>query len=322
MVRRVILLVIFLVVMVLVDLFYGNVWQLLGNGDWHRGLEILQAIRLPRVVSAMVAGFDLAMVGLLLQTLFSNPLAGPYILGISSGAAFGIALEIMLLPYLGLYASYFSGILFALLGAGLVLLVILFLAGRYSLVVVIIAGVIISGIFSALINVLQYFSKPGMVKSYVLWTMASLDNAGFEQIIFLWFLSLIAFLWLMLKSGQLDGLYLGLDYARTIGIDVGRIKLRLLLISGIFTALVTATYGPVAFVGIISPHLSRVYCKSQKHGNLLVISVLFGSLILVLADILSHVFYVILPINTVLSLIGLPVLFYFLLKKKTIYNLT
>ena len=322
MIRRVILLVIFLVVLVLVDLFYGNVWQLLLDGHWQQGLEILQAIRLSRVVSALVAGFDLAMVGLLLQTLFNNPLAGPYILGISSGAAFGIALEIMLLPYLGLYASYFAGIVFALFGAGLVLLVILFLAGRYSLVVVIIAGVIISGIFSALINVLQYFSKPGMVKSYVLWTMASLDNADFRQIALIAALSFPVFLWLIVKSGQLDGLYLGLDYARTIGIDVGRLKLRLLLIAGVFTAIITATYGPVAFVGIISPHLARAFCKSQKHGNLLVISVLFGSLILVLADILSHVFYVILPINTVLSLIGLPVLFYFLLKKKTIYNLS
>ncbi len=321
MIRRIMLLTIVLMVLMLIDLFFGNVLQLFIHGQWQQGVEILLAIRLVRVLGALVAGFSLSVVGLLLQTLFNNPLAGPYILGISSGAAFGVAAEMMLLPVLGLFASYFYGLMFALLGAGLVLVIILFLANRYSLVVVIIAGVIITGIFSALINVLQYFSKPGMVKSYVLWTMASLDNADFKQIAFIAILCFGFFLWLIAKSGELDGLYLGFDYAQTLGIDVWRLKLRLLLIAGVLTAVITATYGPIAFVGIISPHLARAFSKTQKHYNLLIVSVLFGVIILIFADILSHLFSVILPVNTVLSLIGLPILLYFLLKKKTIYNL-
>ncbi len=318
MARRDKILVFVLLVLIIFDLCEGSVFKLFLDGDYHRAIEIIRLLRLGRVLNSLLAGADLAIIGLILQTLFSNPLAGPYILGISSGAALGVAVGIMLFARAGLVGGIFYGMFMALLGSLLSLGLILFLVRRYSLVVVIIAGVLLNGIFSALINVLQYFSSPGMVKSFVVWTMASVDVFQLKEFVILLVFSVLALVWFFTQSEKLDALYFGENYAKSFGVNTDVLKFSLLFFIGVLVAFLTVSYGPIAFVGIIAPHLARISSESHKHSNLLVSSLLWGSVILILADLISHIFTIILPLNTVLSLIGLPVLFYLLLRRKEI----
>ncbi len=307
-----------LLVLIAWDLLTGNVFKLILSSDYVRAFELVRLLRIGRVLNSLVAGADLAVVGLVLQTLFANPLAGPYILGISSGSAFGIAMGMMFLYSLGIFLGYFYSFLMALFGAVLALALILYLVRRYSLVVVIIAGVLLNGIFSALINVLQYFSRPGLVKSFVVWTMASVDVFQLKQFVILLILSVLVFVFFLIQAEKLDVLYFGESYAESFGVNVSVLKFSLLLCVGLLVAVLTASYGPIAFVGIIAPHLARIGTKSYKHRNLLLLSVLWGCVILVLADVISHSFAVVLPLNTVLSLIGLPILLYLLLRGREI----
>jgi len=306
--------IIILGLLVLAELLWGNVIRLFSEHQPDKAVFLIVSLRLPRVFNAIVAGAGLSVTGLLLQTLFRNPLAGPYILGISSGAAFGIALSIMLFAPGSFWQ--FAGILTALAGAALVLTIIVYLSRKFSLTVVIIAGMLITGIFGALINVLQFLSPAFEVKNYVLWTMASIDtNINALSVICLT-LTVFVIFFVLKHSTRYDALYFGKDYALSMGVDYLRLKNTTLAFTGIIIALITVIYGPVAFAGVIAPHIARMTARSLRHSSLLGHTVFWGIALMLFADWLSHLFPAVLPLNTSLSLIGLPMLFYLLLVRK------
>ncbi len=303
-----------LVFVILADLFW-NTGCFSGDECW----QVIADFRLGRVVSGIIAGAGLSLGGLLLQTVMSNPLAGPYILGISSGAAFGIGVGLMLMPLFGIFPGYVQSVVMALAGAFVVFLMILYVSRRYSTVVVIIAGVLINGFFSALINVFQFFSPSFSVKNFVIWTMASLEYVQWWQIAVIGVVVLIFAVFTLVNAEKFDAMYLGNDYARSLGVDGKRLRFFVFIFAGLVVAFMTAAFGPVAFVGVIAPHMARFTSSSQRHANLAKLSVLWGAFFVVGADWLTHITTVTLPLNTVLSLIGLPVIFFVFLRQKNVY---
>ena len=309
------LLVLWLGLGIVADLLWGNVWHLLisssGSGIW----QILYLFRLPRMLNSLIAGSGLALAGLVLQTIFHNPLAGPYVLGISSGAALGVAIGLMVLGA-GSMLSLIGQFVFAVVGAIAVILSLMILARHYSMVAVIIAGVLLAGIFSALISILQYFSPAQSVKNFVVWTMASVDMANYLLIGINLVIVLGGIIILSHKTLVLDSFYLGEDYAQSMGINVKAQRTFLVVSVGLIIAFLTAGYGPVAFVGVISPHIARWTISSQRHSSLLPYVIIIGAGVTVWADFFSHISFTVLPINAVLSLLGLPVLLLLILRRE------
>ncbi len=302
--------IIAIVVVISADLFWGT-WQF---KSFSQILNVIELFRFKRIIAALIAGCSLGVSGLILQTIFENPLAGPYILGISNGAAFGVALASFLAAVAKQTWLLTGQTLLAFIGAASVLAVIIILARRFSTAVIIITGILLAGVFSALINLLIFFSPSGEVKSFVVWTMASMDNANADSLIFC-FLSMILLLATGLaKSNDLDNLYYGRVYALSFGTNVKTLEILFFALIGLNIAIITTFYGPIALIGVISPHIARTGSRSFLHKDLILLSAFWGSFLLVSADFLSHVFGVVVPLNTVLSLIGIPILIYFIIK--------
>ncbi len=307
---------IILLAAVIADLLWGNVWQLIISGNTSGAKEILYLFRIPRVINSLSAGAGLALVGLVLQTILHNPLAGPYVLGISSGSAMGVAIALMMMGSAVGVLSFMSVYVFALAGAIGVIVVLLVLARHYSMVAVIIAGVLLAGIFSAMVSVLQFFSPAYTVKNFVVWTMASVDVSNYNVIITNLVVVVGSIIFVLMRTTVLDSFYLGEDYALSMGVDVRKQRTVFIVTAGIIIALLTASYGPIAFVGVTSPHIARWVSQSQRHSQLVIYSSLSGSAFVVVADFISHVMPVVLPINSVLSLMGIPVLLVLILKRE------
>ena len=298
------------------DLLWGRAWHLLHEGQLDSLMQILYFFRLPRAANSLIAGVGLALTGLVLQTIFHNPLAGPYVLGISSGSALGVAIALMIVGVASNLLSFVGMFVFALLGAVAVIMILTVLARHYSMVAVIIAGVLMAGIFSALISVLQYFSPAQPVKNFVVWTMASVDMSNYQIILINLIITSLAAIIIISRTTVLDSFYLGEDYAISMGVNTRKHRTVLIVVTGVIIAFVTASYGPIAFVGVISPHLARWIASSQRHGVLVFYTTVVGAGVMIWADFLSHAFSVMLPINAVLSLLGLPVLFVLILKRE------
>ena len=319
--RKIIVLLAVLVFLIIVDAGTGS--TSIGLNDlvrWIAGKTnetekiIIEQIRIPRVITAVFAGMALGISGLIMQTVFENPLAGPYILGISSGAGFGVAVSILGAGWAGInlqWAGYTTG---AFAGALLVTIIILWLSYKYSSVIVLIAGVMLSGIFGALTSVMQAFSSAEKLKSYILWTFGTTEAQNYEQLTFLALLTIIIFILAIVFSRSLDVLYLGEEQAQATGLNIKTAKILSLGSISILTAAVTALCGPIAFVGIISPHLARAVVKDSRHKILLPATAIIASIIVVSGDMISHAATTGIPLNAILSLIGIPVLLYFVLK--------
>ena len=314
--KKVLVLVVALIVGISVDLLWGSAWHLLAAGEVDSLTEILYFFRFPRVANALISGIGLALSGLVLQTLFHNPLAGPYVLGISSGSALGVAVALMFIASASNLLSFFSLFASALIGAVMVIMILTVLSRRYSMVSVIIAGVLMAGIFSAMISILQFFSPAQSVKNFVIWTMASVDMSNYGIIVTNVIIILFAGMVIFIHTNVLDSFYLGEDYAMTMGVNARKYRTVLIFTIGLIIALLTSSYGPIAFVGVISPHLARWISHSQRHKSLFVLTIMLGANFMIWADFLSHAFTVVLPINAVLSLMGLPILFVLILKRE------
>lgn len=310
------LIIILIIVGILLELLWGNTWLLLLKGNFPILYDILFYFRIPRISNALISGIGLAVSGLILQTIFHNPLAGPYVLGISNGAALGVALSVLLLGLSKPFVSYFSSFFFAIIGALCVIFILSLLVKHYSPVAIIITGVLLAGIFSAIINILQFLAPAIAVKNFVIWTMASLDMSNYTIISLNLILIMLIIIILYKKSNVLDTFYLGEEYAQTMGINTKKQRFFLILMVGIIITLLTASYGPLAFVGVIAPHLARWFSKKHNHKTLLTNSILSGILIILWSDFLSHASNVNIPINSILSLMGLPVLLILILQRK------
>ena len=322
---------ILLLVFFILDLLLGSVSipsldvvkSLFGRAEnevWH---TIVREFRLPKSITAVLAGAALSVSGLQMQTTFRNPLAGPYVLGISAGASLGVAIMVLGISALGgsltgLHTS-FSLAGAAIIGAMLVLLVILAVSVRVKdIMTILILGIMFGSAASALVSILQYFSNESMLRAFVIWTMGSLSSVAGMQ---LWVFSIIMAIGLILSLISikiLNVLLLGDAYARGVGLNITLSRILVFSSTSLLAGGVTAFCGPIGFIGIAVPHVARLIFRTANHAILLPGVMLLGSIVLLLCDIISQLpgFNITLPINSVAALLGIPIVIYVVLKNQ------
>ena len=277
--------------------------------------QILHAIRLPKALTAILAGASLSIAGLIMQTLFRNPLAGPYTLGVSSGASLGVAL----LTMLGAFSIQLSAISIpfaACVGAIAVLLLVMAVSRRVTNnVSLLIVGLMFGSIAGALVSLLQNFANPDALKLFIVWTLGSLSSVGWGDMELLVPILVLGMLFVLLTVKPLNGLLLGEDYARGLGINVSRTRLYIVLATGLLAGGVTAFCGPIAFIGVAVPHIARGIFNTSNHRVTIPASALIGACLLLVCDVLCSLAIYPLPISTVSALFGAPVIIWIILKK-------
>lgn len=290
---------------------------LMGNPENEIHNKIIFDVRLNKAFVALLSGAALSVSGLQMQTLFRNPLAGPYVLGISSGASLGVALFILGAPVVGL-STYFLplGIAGAAwIGAALILIIIGLLAQRIKdIMVILIIGMMFSSGISALVQILQYLSHDEALKSFVIWTMGSLGDVTNSQLPILTVAVLIGLILAVMTVKPLNQLLLGEEYAITMGLNIKRSRSLLFTSTTLLAGTVTAFCGPIGFIGLAMPHITRMLFDSSDHHILIPGNVLTGAFILILCDVISKIW--ILPINAITSLIGIPIIIFVVLKAR------
>ncbi|MDF1574375.1 MAG: iron ABC transporter permease [Bacteroidales bacterium] len=286
-------------------------------------LLILTRFRLPRVATALLAGAALPVCGLQMQTLFRNPLAGPYVLGISSGASFGAALVVLGAGATGIVGTWSLAIA-AWTGAGTVMLLLLFVSYRIKdVMTILILGIMFSSGLAAIISIMQYFSQASALKSFVIWSMGSLGNVSGAQLSIMAWAILPLLLVTLVYSKVLNGLMLGEEYALSMGVRIQRTRLVIFATTSILAGTITAFCGPIGFIGIAVPHMARFLLKRSDHRVLVPASMLTGMVVMLFSDIVSRLpgTEQILPINAVTSLIGIPVLIWLVLMNRKAQSL-
>ena len=291
----------------------GDVWAALTGGDCPRATaKIILNIRLIKAVVALLAGAALSVSGLQMQTLFRNPLAGPYVLGISSGASLGVALVVLA----GVGSSIgIAGA--AWLGAAIVLVVIAAVGHRIKdIMVILILGMMFSSGIGAVVQILQYVANDESLKMFVIWTMGSLGDVTFNQLAVL-IPSIIAGLLLaVITIKPLNLLLFGEEYAVTMGLNVRRSRGLLFLSTTLLAGTVTAFCGPIGFIGLAMPHVMRMLFRNSDHRVLVPGTVLSGASVLLLCDLVSKLFT--LPINAITALLGIPIVVWVVLRNKSV----
>ena len=315
-----VVLVLLLGVLAVINACSGSVWI----SPWHFSSftpmqeQILLQLRLPKMLTAILAGASLSVAGLMMQTLFRNPLAGPYILGVSSGASLGVALVTMVSSGIGYRVSeigMISGA--AIVGSVLVMLLVMLIAKRIrSNVTLLIVGMMVGNIAGALVNMIQNFANPDSLKLFVVWTLGSLSGVSWEELPTLAIGIAIAAIIVLILIKPLNGLLLGEDYARGLGIHVERTRWMMVLASCLLAGSVTAFCGPIAFIGVAVPHIARGIFATSNHRLTVPASALIGANILLVCDILCNLGTYSLPISTMSALFGAPIILWIVLKKK------
>ena len=290
-----------------------------GNEGWRL---ILLHTRLPQAVTALLAGMALSVAGLLLQTLFNNPLAGPEVLGINSGAGLGVAVVMLLLQgtLVAGWGGYLAVLAGAFMGALFIIAVVLLLARLLSnKIYLLIAGLAMSYLTSSVISILNYFSTAEGVHSYLIWGMGSFGAVSVAQLPFYSVLLAVVLVAALLLVKPLNALLLGDYYAVNLGINIKRVRGVLLLIVGLLTATVTAFCGPVAFIGLAVPHLSRMAVGTSNHRRLLPVTMLLGGAVTLLCNLVCQLpgESGLLPLGAITPLIGAPVIIYVVLKERS-----
>jgi iron complex transport system permease protein len=277
---------------------------------------IFRDFRLPRLLMGVIAGSGLAISGLLMQTLFNNPLAGPYILGINSGASLFAAFSIM--TGVSFFSTQFGTIASSLLGAFIFGIIILgfslFVRSRISLLLI---GVMLGSFSGALITVIQSMSNAFQLKKFTIWTMGSLQQVGFNDFPMILIFYLIALVLIVLMIKPLNTLVLGENDAGLLGVPVRLIRIILIFITAILTGVITAYCGPIAFIGLAVPNLVKLLFKTQNHSTLITGSFIFGILFMLFSDWLVQFLWndIHLPLNAITSLIGAPFVVLLIIRK-------
>lgn len=287
---------------------------------WH---DIITIYRLPKAITAMLAGSGLAISGLLMQTLFRNPLAGPYVLGISSGASLGVATYILGGTILGFTIAGTFGrwglILAASVGSFAVLLMVLAAAKRVrDTMTLLIIGLMVGSLTAAVVSVLAYFSKAEELQQYIFWSYGSLGDLSWPEVYILVGCSLVGTIMAVFSIKSLNALLLGDAYAKTVGIRYSRSRLLIILATSLLAGSITAFAGPIAFIGLAVPHLIRQIIPTSNHRILLPAVMLGGAILMLLCDTVAQVPFseYKLPINAITALVGAPVVIWLLLRKK------
>ena len=309
------------------DICSGSIW--LSPFDTLSVMErnILHAIRIPKAITAVLAGAALSVSGLIMQTLFRNPLAGPYTLGVSSGASLGVAFLTMVSGISGLAVSGLgiSGLAVSGLAVGLpvaacigatgVLLLVLAVSRRVTgNVSLLIVGMMFGSIAGALVSLLQNFANPDALKLFIVWTLGSLSSVSWADMRLLLPILLLGTLFVILAMKPLNGLLLGEDYARGLGINVQRTRLYIVLATGLLAGGVTAFCGPIAFIGVAVPHIARGIFQTSIHRITIPACALIGAGLLLICDVLCSLFVYPLPISTISALFGAPIIIWLILK--------
>ena len=293
------------------------------NAD-NQVIMIINQFRIPKAITAVLAGAALSVAGLQMQTVFRNPLAGPYILGVSSGASLGVALLVLgtggLMGGSSISAASSWGIVAAAwIGSGLILLMILLISVRIKdIMTILILGILISSAISSIVNILQYFSNESMLKSFVIWTMGSLGSVTNTQLSVLFPSVIIGILIAFGASKFLDAFLLGENYARSMGMNIRFARMMVFLSTAILAGSVTAFCGPIGFIGIAVPHIARMVLQSAKHSLLVPGTILTGALMMLVSDIISQLpgSESTLPVNSVTALLGIPIVIWIIVRNK------
>ena len=319
------------VIFMILDVFYGSVSikaseviRAIFTNENSNFETIVLKFRLPKAITALTVGVALSLSGLQMQTVFRNPMAGPYVLGISSGASLGVAFVI-----LGFSSNISPDSLHGLgnwilvaaswIGAGAVMLLIMVISSRVKdIMTILILGIMLSSGISAIVTIMQYFSNETMLKAYVIWTMGSLGNLTVSQLHVL-FISVSAGVILSLFSSKmLNALLLGENYASSIGLNVKFARVVIFICTSILAGSVTAFCGPIGFIGIAVPHMVRILFKTSDHKILIPGTILMGGAVMLISDIISQLpgSESVLPVNAVTSLIGIPVVIWVILRNR------
>ncbi len=286
--------------------------------------NIIINFRLPRAITAVLAGVGLSLSGLFMQTFFRNPLAGPYVLGISSGASLGVAIIVLggaFFPIL--LAGSWSVIMGSVLGASLVFMVVLafsrYVNNNTSLLII---GLMFSSATGALVSVLQYFSTPENIQSYLIWTFGDLGGVTKSELSLMMPVMLIAIFSSIFLIKPLNMLQLGEHYAKNAGLNIQKARYGIIIITAALAGTITAFCGPIAFIGLAVPHIARMILDVSDHQKILPVTALLGAIVLLVCDVISRMpgFAQTLPLNAVTSLFGGPLVIWLIVKKNNLHN--
>lgn len=305
----------------LMDIFSAFFKEEVSNDSWR---YIILEYRLPKVFTAILTGSGLAVSGLLMQTLFRNPLAGPYVLGLSSGASLGVALILMGASLFGgtmagLLLSKWSLVIASSIGSLLVLLAVLLASSKLrDTMAILIIGLMFASLTAAIVSVLAYFSSAAQLQQYVFWSFGSLGNLSWEEVSIL---SIFWFTGILLAVScikNLNTLLLGEQYAKSLGVSISRNRMVIIIATSLLAGSITAFAGPIAFVGLAVPHLIRQVIPVNDHRILLPAVIMGGAILMLVCDIAAQLpgSQYTLPINAITSLIGAPVVIWLLIRKR------
>lgn len=329
-----VVLAIALVALLVADLLLGtteiplaDVWATLTGGVPSDATNsfIIRELRLPKVIVAIFAGMALSASGLQMQTLFRNPLAGPYVLGINSGASLGVALFTLAAPMLGALSGTMLADIgltgMAWIGSAAILLLVMLLSRKIrNINVILIIGMMLGSAISAIVGILQYMGTEESLKAFVVWTMGSLSTVTKEQLAILIPAVAVGLLLAIIVIKPLNILLLGESYARTLGLNVGRSRTIIFLSTTLLAGTVTAFCGPIGFIGLAMPHLARMTFRTSDHRVLMPASMLWGALSMLLCcfvcDLVAYGGIATFPINAVSSLLGIPIIIIVIIRNR------
>ena len=331
-----IILIVVLVFIFFINLSLGSVYiplkQLFytlinGEVDKESWRSIILSYRLPKAITAIIVGSGLSISGLLMQTLFRNPLAGPFVLGISSGASLGVAILILGASFLGANITSYAFTNFGLaiaasLGAFLVLSAVMLAALKVrNTMSILIIGLMFGSLTAAIISILAYFSSASQLQQYMFWSFGSLGNLSWKEIIALLVIFLIGISFVVFIIKPLNSLLLGENYAKSMGVNVKRTRNFVLIATSLLTGVITAFSGPIAFIGLAVPHLTKLLFNTSNHRILLPAVAVCGAIIMLICDSIAQIptSEYTLPINAITSLFGAPIIIWLLVRKRKIY---
>lgn len=292
---------------------------------WH---YIILNYRLPKAIAAILVGMGLSISGLLMQTLFRNPLAGPYVLGLSSGASLGVAIVILgaalLPPFLATFlVSYVGIVLASSLGSFAVLLAVLAVSHRLrDTMAILIVGLMFGSLTSAIVGTLTYFSTAEQLQKFTFWSLGNLGNLSWTAIALLSSCVVIGLLFSLFSIKPLSALLLGENYAKSLGLNYKKSRIIIILATSILAGSITAFAGPIAFIGLAVPHIAKLVFQTSNHTILFWSTILFGALIMLICDSISQLpgSDITLPINAVTSIFGAPIVIWLLIRKRKMMN--
>jgi len=303
------------------DVFNALIGKSTSNENWQ---YIVQDYRLPKAITAILVGSGLGISGLLMQTLFRNPLAGPFVLGISSGASLGVALVILGAGFFGasltaLLISNWSIVIAASLGSFLVLLAVLIVSTRVrDTMAILIIGLMFGSITAAVVSVLSYFASADQLQQYIFWGFGSLGNLSWSELLIFFIIYCFGILLSLVSIKALNTLLLGENYAKSLGLNIKQSRLLIIIATSLLAGTTTAFAGPIAFIGLAIPHITRLIFNTSNHKVLLPAVFVLGAIVMLICDSIAQLptsDYT-LPINAITSLIGAPVVIWLLVRKR------